>query len=198
VYRQVLELDPANEEAGRFVAVHDQRRAQTGLVDHGAQKLEEDGADRTRFYVTEKEPTGNEDHDFAELLAQFKDKVADTSHAGDAGSHYDLGLAYKDMGLLDEAISEFQVALRGGDERLKIYEELGQCFVAKEQYNVAARLLERALEGRRGDELELIGVFYYLGRCYEAMSRVQEAKDAYERVIALVESTSNLVSEFLA
>jgi hypothetical protein len=35
-----------------------------------------------------------------------------------AGSHYDLGLAFMELGLIDEAISEFQVALRHGDCRL--------------------------------------------------------------------------------
>jgi tetratricopeptide (TPR) repeat protein len=185
VYRQVLELDPGNDAARRVVDVHDARRAQTGFVDLGALILDEEGPERTRFYVAEKEPSGDEDHDFSELLSQFKEKIAENLGAEDAGSHYDLGLAYKDMGLLDEAISEFQVALRAGDDRLKIYEELGNCFLANGQHGVAVKVLGRAVEGRRDDELELVGVFYLLGRAHEALAQPDSARDAYERVIAL-------------
>jgi tetratricopeptide (TPR) repeat protein len=118
----------------------------------------------TRFFVEEQEPTGDEDRDFAELLAQFKAKLAEHVGEEDAGSHYDLGLAFKEMGLIDEAISEFQVALRHGDSRLKIFEELGQCFSMKGQHSVAVKILTRAMQVEHGDDLELIGVFYHLGR----------------------------------
>jgi tetratricopeptide (TPR) repeat protein len=49
----------------------------------------------------------------------------------DAAAHYDLGLAFKEMGPLDEAIAEFQIALRAGHMRLKVYEELGDCFLRR-------------------------------------------------------------------
>jgi hypothetical protein len=139
----------------------------------------------TRFFVEEQEPTGDEDRDFAELLAQFKAKLAEHVGEEDAGSHYDLGLAFKEMGLIDEAISEFQVALRHGDSRLKIFEELGQCFSMKGQHSVAVKILTRAMQVEHGDDLELIGVFYHLGRAYEETGQAAEARDAYERVIGL-------------
>ena len=59
----------------------------------------------------------------------------------DHQSHYDLGVAYKEMGLLDEAIAEFQKALRGTEHRVPTYEALGQCFIEKEQYQIAATIL---------------------------------------------------------
>src|SRR5690606_10076717 len=65
----------------------------------------------TRFRVQETAPTGDEDRDFAELLSQFKSKVHEHLPAEDAAAHYDLGLAFKEMGLIDEAIGEFQIAL---------------------------------------------------------------------------------------
>jgi tetratricopeptide (TPR) repeat protein len=140
---------------------------------------------QTRFFVQETDPTGDEDRDFAELLSQFKQKIAENVAHDDIGSHYDLGIAFKEMGLLDEAISEFQVALRGGDDRLKIFEELGQCFLLKKQFNIAVKVLTRALQFEPDDEIELIGVYYHLGRAFEELEDRSKALDAYERVVGL-------------
>jgi tetratricopeptide (TPR) repeat protein len=142
-------------------------------------------ANETRFFVQETDPTGDEDRDFAELLSQFKQKIAENVAHDDIGSHYDLGLAFKEMGLLDEAISEFQVALRAGDDRLKIFEELGQCFLLKRQFNIAVKVLSRALQFEPDDEIELIGVYYHLGRAFEEIEDRSRALDAYERVVGL-------------
>jgi tetratricopeptide (TPR) repeat protein len=139
----------------------------------------------TRFFVQETDPTGDEDRDFAELLAQFKQKISENVAHDDIGSHYDLGLAFKEMGLLDEAISEFQIALRSGADRLKIFEELGQCFLLKRQFNIAVKVLSRALQFEPDDEIELIGVYYHLGRAYEELAQREKALDAYERVVGL-------------
>jgi tetratricopeptide (TPR) repeat protein len=139
----------------------------------------------TRFVIEEKEPTGDEDRDFAELLSQFKAKLHEAVDPDDAASHYDLGLAFKEMGLVDEAIGEFQRAMRAGEQRLKVLEELGQCFITKGQHNIAVRMLQTAVGLQHQDDLELIGVFYHLGRAYEALGRANDARDAYEHVMGL-------------
>src|SRR5690606_34172121 len=192
IYRRVLDLDPANEVAR---AALDQEPAGSGpgavptddFVDLGDLLRAEDleAEDTTRFVVPEEEPTGDEEQDFAEMLAQFKAKLAEHVPADDLASHYDLGLAFKEMGLIDEAIAQFQTALRGRRVPLKVYEELGHCFVLKEQYNVAIKVLSRALQAPHEDDSELLGVFYHLGRCYEELGRPDEARDAYERVFGV-------------
>jgi tetratricopeptide (TPR) repeat protein len=155
-----------------------------GFVDLGA-LLAEDEPETTRFRVQETAPTGDEDRDFAELLSQFKAKVSEHLPPEDAAAHYDLGLAFKEMGLIDEAISEFQIALRAGHMRLQVYEELGDCFLQKDQFNIAEKVLRRGLETKHDDELELLGVYYFLGRAYEGMGRFEQARDAYERVLGM-------------
>ena len=89
------------------------------------------------------------------------------------------------MGLLDEEIAEFERALRGGEEELKIYEELGQCFIQKGQYDLARRILGHALTVPGADDHELLGVYYHLGRCHEELGQTAEARAAFERVVAL-------------
>ena len=139
----------------------------------------------TRMVVEEKEPTGDEDADFQDMLRKFKQGVAQNVEEEDHESHYDLGVAYKEMGLLDEAIAEFQKALRGAQLRVRTYEALGMCFLEKGQLPVALTILQRALaEPGAGDE-QLVGVLYLLGYVSEGLKKPAEAKSYYERVFAV-------------
>jgi tetratricopeptide (TPR) repeat protein len=169
-------------EATRAPAVP--AKADEGFIDLAA-LLADDEPETTRFHIQEAVPTGDEDRDFAELLSQFKAKVSEHLPPEDAAAHYDLGLAFKEMGLIDEAIGEFQVAMRAGHMRLRIYEELGDCFLQKGDYNIAEKVLLRGLEVKYDHELELIGVYYHLGRTYEGLGRREQARDAYERVLGM-------------
>jgi len=126
----------------------------------------------------------DEQVDFDEMLTRFKQGVAASVDETDHESHYDLGVAYKEMGLLDEAIAEFQKALRGADHRVRTYEALGQCFVEKRQYQVALTVLTRALKENSTDET-LVGVLYLLGYASEALQRWGDAQQHYERVFAV-------------
>lgn len=202
VFQRVLELDPGNERAA--AVVQPPRRAAgpaaapaaeapaaapapaDDYIDLGALIMDDEPQPgSTRFVVEEKEPTGDEDRDFAEMLQHFRQKVSEHIEVEDSSSHYDLGLAFKEMGLIDEAIAEFQVALRGGANPLATLELLGQCFVEKGQYAVASRVLDRALRITGAADAELIGVLYQLGRSEEAMGNAASARDYYERVLAI-------------
>jgi tetratricopeptide (TPR) repeat protein len=193
VYQRLLDLDPGNVHARAALAPPPRRKPTaappapppSGFIDLGSLLAEDEPEETTRFMVPEAEPTGDEDKDFAEMLSQFKVKVSEHLSSEDWSSHYDLGLAYREMGLVDEAISEFQTALRGGGERLKVYEELGQCFIQKGRYNIAARLLTRALDMPFDEAADLVGVYYQLGLCYEALGKPDEARESYERVVSL-------------
>jgi len=154
---------------------------QGGFVNLG-DLLRDDGPKSTRMIVNEEEPSGDEEADFADMLKKFKQGIAENVSQEDYQSHYDLGVAFKEMGLVDEAIAEFQKALKAPKNRLPTYEALGHCFIEKEQYAIASTVLARALgEGGYSDE-ELVGVLYLLGRAAEALNRSEEALSYYQRV----------------
>jgi tetratricopeptide (TPR) repeat protein len=148
--------------------------------------LAEDQAPKsTRMVVDEEAPTGDEEADFADMLRKFKQGVADNVDDEDFESHYDLGVAYKEMGLVDEAIAEFQKALRGATGRVRTYEALGQCFLEKQQFQVAATILSRALNEQGIGDDQLVGVLYLLGYCSEALRAQADALAYYQRVFAV-------------
>jgi tetratricopeptide (TPR) repeat protein len=205
VYQRVLEHDPQNERAlsalaalapapepappaapPRAAAAAGGKGPSGEFVDLGALVLEDELAPKdTRLRVQDEEPTGDEQRDFSEMLAQFKKGIEASLGAEDVQAHYDLGVAFKEMGLLDEAIAEFQKALRGSEGRLRTSEALGTCFFEKGQYHVAATVLRRAVESDPGGDEDKIGLLYWLGRCEEELGHPSEALGYYQRVFAV-------------
>lgn len=184
--RRVLELDPANEEARAALAsVSASAAPPQDYVDLGDLILADAPEEVTRFQVAIGEPTGNEESDFAEILDLFRRKVSESLDPKDAASHYDLGLAFKEMGLLDDAIIHLQSGLRGGANPLATLEELGECFVLKGQVSLAARVFERATRLEGVSDSDLVGVLYGLARCQEQLGQLEEAKATLERVVAV-------------
>ena len=159
-----------------------------GYVDLGAVLLGEEvqtGKKSTRFVVPYEEPTGDDQADFDRMLAQFRDKVSENIDANDVMAHYDLGTAYMEMGLLDEAIGEFQVVLRGTSDHLPTYEMLGQTFLQKNEPKAALRSLKRGLDAPCEIEEERVGIYYYIGLANETLGDKETALEFYSRVFAL-------------
>jgi tetratricopeptide (TPR) repeat protein len=212
VYQRVLEHDPGNVRAKSALdalappapppeAAPAARRpsaapapapasapaAATGgeYVDLGALLLEEETPKDTRMRIQDEEPTGDEQKDFQQMLAAFKRGIEANVGEEDFQSHYDLGVAYKEMGLLDEAIAEFQKALRATEGRLRSSEALGLCFFEKGQFAVAEAILRRALELPATGDAERVGLLYWLGRALEEQSKNADALVSYNRVFAV-------------
>jgi tetratricopeptide (TPR) repeat protein len=140
----------------------------------------------TRMVAHDEEPEDNEQKDFAEMLEKFKTGVARSVDDTDFDSHYDLGIAFREMGLVDEAINAFQKATRGQSHRIRASEALGECFLYKGQPKVAATVLNRIIsEEHRLDDDQLIGVLYLLGRAAEDLDKPAEAETFYQRVVAV-------------
>jgi len=126
-----------------------------------------------------------EEADFTDMLEKFKAGVAANIDDEDFDSHYDLGVAYKEMGLIEEAIAEFQKALRGATQRIRAYEALGQCFIERNDFETAITVLGRALREPGMEDEDLIGVLYLLGFASEGSKKARDAAAYYQRVFAI-------------
>jgi len=157
------------------------------FVDLGAMILEDEGGftRNTRMTVADEEPTGDEEKDFRDMLARFKQGIAENIEETDFQSHYDLGVAFKEMGLFDEAIAEFQKALGAPEGKLRTTEALGACFIDKRAYVVAESILRRGLDLPASGDRERLGVLYWLARALEELGKKVEARELYGRVFAV-------------
>lgn len=158
---------------------------ESDFIDLGALILDTEPLRDTRMRVEQGEPVGDEDQDFLATLAQFKEGLAANVDASDFQTHYDLGIAFKEMGLLDEAIAQFQKALKAPGGHLRSAEALGTVFFEKGQFGVAEAVLNRAIETLADAEGEKIGLLYWIGRAVEAQGRPEQAVRWYERAMAL-------------
>jgi tetratricopeptide (TPR) repeat protein len=197
VYHRVVDHEPENERArtaleqlahGRAteVASASPQAPAGGFVDLGSFVTDDVGPRRdTRMRIEGPQPTDDEQRNFEETLAAFKRGIEENVALDDYHTHYDLGVAFKEMGLLDEAIAEFQKALRAPDGRLRTAEALGTAFFDKGQFAVAENLLRRAVDTLAGGDDEKIGLLYWLGRAREAQGKSADALGAYERALAV-------------
>ena len=204
VYQRALEHDPDSERAKLGLATLEPKEEpleeeavsaapaagsplDEEFVDLGALILEDEEMRvmDTRMRIEDEEPTGDEQRDFEEMLSEFKRGIEANLAEEDWEAHYDLGVAFKEMGLLDEAITEFQKALRAPEGRLKTAEALGLCFYDKAQHSVAATVLRRAVDSESGGDEAKIGLLYWLGRCEEELGRSDEALSHYQRVFSI-------------
>jgi tetratricopeptide (TPR) repeat protein len=210
VYKRVAEHDPGNPRVkaalamfapapaapaakeGRVAAkdakmtVRDSTVDTGDYIDLGSFVLDDDASDRdTRMKIADEEPTGDEERDFQEMLARFKQGIDENIDEADFQSHYDLGVAFKEMGLLDEAISEFQRALRSPEGKLRTSEALGVCFFEKGAFAVTESILRRGLDLAASGDQERLGILYWLGRALEEQGKAQDAKELYGRVFAV-------------
>ena len=139
----------------------------------------------TRFVVPYEEPTGDDQADFEKMLDQFKKQVSENIETSDVTAHYDLGTAYMEMGLLDEAIGEFQMVLRSTSDHLATYEMLGQTFLQKQEPEAALQSLTRGLDAPCAIEEERVGIYYYLGLAHETIGNTETAVEFYDKVFAI-------------
>ncbi|MES2125295.1 MAG: tetratricopeptide repeat protein [Gemmatimonadota bacterium] len=188
VYRRILELDEhhARARAALRAMMPDTPPEETaeGFIDFAAMMNEDAGPRSTRMRTETTAISADEDETFREALAEFKRALDQNLPIEDHQAHYDLGIAFKEMGLLDEAIGEFQKALRSPEGRLRTSEALGQAFFDQGRPAVSEAVLRAVERGPEGDA-EKIGVLYWLGRAQEAQGKMAEARGCYERVLAV-------------
>jgi tetratricopeptide (TPR) repeat protein len=157
------------------------------FIDLGSMVRDEEPRARdTRMRVNRREPRDqDEQREFHEILEQFKRGIDQNLDSDDYQSHYDLGVAFKEMGLLDEAISEFQKALRAPEGRLRTSEALGIAFFEKGQYAACESVLRKAVDSLDDGDEAKIGLLYWLGRASEALGKEADAIASYERAMVV-------------
>jgi len=125
------------------------------------------------------------DDGFTAVFEAFKQGVSETVSEGDHDTHYDLGIAYKEMGLLDDAIQEFRVAMQSPNRRAECLHLVGLCALEAGQPQLAVENFTEQLEAPDlSDEHKLAGRFQ-LGCAYRAMGDLARARSALEAVAAL-------------
>jgi tetratricopeptide (TPR) repeat protein len=125
----------------------------------------------------------------SDILSELREEADESSQeAEDPETHYNLGIAFKEMGLLDEAIGELQKVCHAVDDGtgfsqpIQAFTWLAQCLVDKGVPEAAVRWYERALKLPGLDLFSRCSIYYDLGAAYEAFGDKKTALANYMEV----------------
>jgi tetratricopeptide (TPR) repeat protein len=112
-----------------------------------------------------------------DVFSQFKKGVEKTVRPEDSETHYDLGIAYKEMGLVDDALHEFEVALSGKNRKKEIdcLTMIGLCHMIKEQPKDAIGAFRKGLQSDYATPEVAKALHYEIGAAYRDMGSREEA-----------------------
>jgi len=149
--------------------------------------------------------SGDDDYQVSveEVFAEFKKGLEKVVKPEDVDTHYDLGIAYKEMGLMDDAISEFTIARKGCIGKKKEIDCLtmaGLLQVMKGDYPMAVDAFLQALtsehatgEVEKATRFELAAAYEGSGQTGKALTqylKVQASDPSYREVGAMVDRLS--------
>jgi len=100
----------------------------------------------------------------------------------DSDTHYDLGLAYKEMGLLDEAVKEFEKVIRVPQREVQCRVMIGLCYRDLGNASEAIHQFKQGLHAEPSDR-ERQSLYYEIGITYEAIGDFAEALYYFEMVM---------------
>ncbi len=124
-----------------------------------------------------------EDQGLQDVFDAFKKGVDSQLGEGDYDTRYNLGIAYKEMGLIDEAIAEFQLAAKDPKRSLECSSMIGICFMEKGMADVAVQWYERGLQVPNRAPEEYRGLRYDLGVAWEAAGELDKARATFGELV---------------
>ncbi len=119
-----------------------------------------------------------------EVFREFQKGVAEQLSEEDSDTHYNLGIAYREMGLLPEAIREFQVASRDTAYFVDSCATIGVCYQEQGMWSEAAEWYQKALVAPDLSEDARIGLRYDLAAAYEAAGDIDQAQEIFQELMA--------------
>jgi tetratricopeptide (TPR) repeat protein len=127
----------------------------------------------------------------SEVFAEFRAELEELQTDEDPETHYNLGIAYREMGLLEEAISEFQKVVQAHDRGVEFRYTMQCCtllalgFMEKGQPEIAAFWYERALQTPDLDHESILALQYDLGIAQDMGGHPDEALKSFQQVYAM-------------
>lgn len=128
---------------------------------------------------------GLEDREQSRLdgsFSEFKKGLEHQVAAEDTETHYNLGIAYKEMGLLDDAISQFNKVMVDPQRRIDCLTLKGVCLVQKGAFDEAVLTFKEGLSYEKLKDCERISLYYELGLLYIEWKQPLEALDSFQCV----------------
>lgn len=127
----------------------------------------------------------DDENDFvpiSEILREFQEGVEQILDEHDYQSHYDMGMSYKEMGLYEEALREFQAAAPSPEHHQACLEMQAAVLLELSRFDDAIEVVEDLLTGDLAESDNEASGHYLLGMAYERKGDSNLALSEYRRV----------------
>ena len=144
--------------------------------------------------VPEPAPEAAAEHlnQLAEVFQEFRSELGEIADEDeDLETHYNLGIAYREMGLLDEAIGEFQKVAKAIQKgrpfryQMNCATLLALSFMDKGEPKIAALWYQNALNTPGIDQETILALRYDLGVALATAGESPAALDSFRQVYAM-------------
>lgn len=123
--------------------------------------------------------------EFQNIFEEFKRGVAEVVDDGDYQTHYDLGIAYKEMGLLSDAMREFGIAAQSSDRAVDSLTMMGVCSLALGDSEQAMKHFLHGIGRPEATANELLALRFEAGQACEILGRYHDAIEFYDQVASV-------------
>jgi tetratricopeptide (TPR) repeat protein len=127
----------------------------------------------------------NEQVSVGDVLREFRKGIDAQIGTEDKDARYNLGIAYREMGLLDEAIGEFQIASEEASRKPDCQSMIGICQRDKGDLDAAIQSFSSALKTPGLNEKQKASFFYELATTLEMSGETAKAQKAFQQVQTL-------------
>jgi tetratricopeptide (TPR) repeat protein len=185
-YQKLLELFPGNDEIREKLSLieakaEEEVRAEEKPVEKVIEKPAEEFV-ISDILEAETAPEFTLESDVLGIFEEFKKGLEEKIDTEDSETHYNLGIAYKEMGLIDDAIREFQTSKNAPERLIPSMSMLGMCYMAKGLYPLAIDSFNGVMEKMGTKDESYWGVKYELAEAYEKNDDPKEALRHYTEV----------------
>ncbi len=184
--REILErlqsLFPDNEDISQRLATLGQMPVSEAREDRTSEAVTKEAAMPEEALDVEELTEPALDSDVLDIFNEFKKGLEKELEEEDYETHYNLGIAYKEMGLLDDAIREFQASRNDPKRFIHSSNMLGICYIEKGLYQLAVDVLIDAIDKMEDRGEPYWAMKYDLADAYEKNGNMKEALDIYTNV----------------
>ena len=124
----------------------------------------------------------------------FREKIDQEVSGDDFKTRYDLAIAYKEMGLVDEAISEFEYLTRDASRFVECCAMLGLCYRQKGLPAQAERWYLAAIQAQDPDADRNLALRFELAETYLELGDFERAREGFRRVADVDGSYRNVAA----
>jgi len=174
-YKKILEIN------------HNEKKAKDALLQIESKMTKNGVHDRTIVQEKdrEKDPVWNA------ILDELQRQLTNQIRNDDYQVHYHLGVAFKEMGLLEKAIEEFKIALMDSNLEFDVNLLMGICFREMGNYNEAIENFRKLLRMKDLNNKQSENLYYQLGLTFEECGQTENALEAFTKATELRGGTAS-------